>query len=597
MRKIFVVLLVLAIAGGAFAQETDGAKESGWGTWSGSVNMSTEFDLSYLDPEQKKDLADDVNEKKYGPTRITGDQGGIELKLQWDYAKDNWTVALPFVVNKDDGVIVDGAKVEYVDGPLTVAVPFGVNLGNFITGKQELGYSIDEGALEEDGELGVEIGTNDYNNYGSVYLVRNLFKDVNIEAKYETDTYAFGAGMNNIFKDIAAPSDFKAWGWYDFDILAGARLAVSYGGGYATEWWRASTIVLDGSTKFWNDEGIDTNLRWARTDTTNKYGNELDLDDDGFYFKETGYGYHWGNIADTGLAFKLNILPELNIGFAFASTKMFEGDGSKDAVAPNPESNKDGVGHLIGDNFFRNILFGLGFDNDMLSASAMFGLKPAKKDNEPSADVYIHAGLKVNVMEGLSIGADISMVGYADERTYPIYDKPGGTTKTSDKESVLAFNAGAEVDFKSDMGFWANLKFAAIDLADKTNFSTDPGVTHTLSNDDNNKKYDAAEIKNVGMNWGLGFQIGYDADLSETLALGISAGVVVKDGKNTTTTSDPRKDKGEEKDLDYFYLGINPVLTWQVVENGTMEFSYTFGFETQKEELTNKLGIGFKWSF
>ena len=586
MRKIFVVLLVLAIAGGAFAQDSDGAKKGTWGTWSGSIDMSTEFNLSYLDPEQEKDLADDVN--SHDPTTITGDQGGIELKLQWDYAKDNWTVAIPFVINKDDGVIIDGAKVEYADGPLTVAVPFGVNIGNFIRGKSDFGSSSNE--LEENDILGIP------QDADTEYQFKDIFKDIHIEAKYETDTYAFGAGMNNIFKDIAEPSDFKAWGWYDFDILAGARLAVSYGGGYATEWWRASTIVLDGSAKFWNDEGIDTNLRWAKVDDMNKYGNYLDLDDDGFYFKETGYGYHWGNIADTGLAFKLNITPEFNFGFAFASTKMFEGGfGGSDAVAPNPDSNVDAQGWLIGDNFFRNILFGLGFDNDMLSASAMFGLKPAKnKEGDPSADVYIHAGLKVNVMEGLSIGADISMVGYAAPKAYPVFKEPGKFDKIETEDNPLAFNLGAEVDFKSDVGFWANLKFAAIDLANKTNFSVDPGYTHLGGYEG---RFDAAEIINVGMNWGLGFQLGYDADLSETLALGISAGVVVKDEANTTAWSAPKKGDSVEKDLNYFYLGVEPVLTWQVVENGTIEFKYTFGFETQEEVITNKLGIGFKWSF
>ena len=348
MRKIFVVLLVLAIAGGALAQE---AEDKGtWGTWSGEVGLTTGFDMG------KEAGADDGY-----ATFAGGGPGDAFLKIKWDYTKGNWKIELPFTIDKygvhtfaglnDDEDAFDGklAKVEYTDGPLTVTLPFGFALTDRTNATGD---------------------AKEFDLFDALNI--NFWGSSDISAKYEGDTFAFGLGVGDLWSysygnatQIIPEKKFSAWGWYDLDLLDGLRLAVSYRG-EGTEWWRTSTVVLTGKVGFWPDDGDDLYT--------------IGIDNE--------YDYHWENIGGdhSGLALKLNI-GDFAAGVSFVSEDIsdFEMFGED--------------GYAI--DFFNHMTFGLGYFTDAFSASAMLGIE---KDY-----FNIYAGTSIAIGDAVSIGLDTSI--------------------------------------------------------------------------------------------------------------------------------------------------------------------------------------------
>jgi len=94
MKKILVVLLVLAVATGVFAQE---------GEW--SFNGTAEIGLILnLDPVPGKDVAVTVDESQYH--RPYDGWDGIKGKFGLNYNRDGWGIGLGFTTIKEDDAIV-----------------------------------------------------------------------------------------------------------------------------------------------------------------------------------------------------------------------------------------------------------------------------------------------------------------------------------------------------------------------------------------------------------------------------------------------------------------------------------------------------------
>ena len=210
MRKFLVVMLFLAIAGGAFAEDAEDAVTS-WSNFSveGGVRTNVNFwngESGYVG----------------GYPGISGTAfDGPKLTLTWDYSKGNWAINLPlrFEVGYT-GVHDDpNGTITYSNGGATVKTEFNFKFAAV------------------DGLIPVTWGW------------------ANITGEYAGDNYAIKIGL----KDILTGGTKGVMGG-TFKLLSNEalELVVSHNGAYETSWWNASGISR-GSIRWGNEDGLTEN--------------------------------------------------------------------------------------------------------------------------------------------------------------------------------------------------------------------------------------------------------------------------------------------------------------------------------------------------
>jgi len=201
MKKISVVLLILAVAWGAFAEDAEG----GWGSITGSAELSTTVDLYNGNTD-----VDQIG--------IRGAPGDAQLNVTWSWKKGDWEVNLPLRAHsngyfgtaphdKSNDVADTSANVTYnPDGGLKVTIPFSFK------------FQAGQG------------------------LVPIMWNNANVKAEYDGGTYHSTVQLKNLLTNGGVALG-AVGGWYQFADGA-AQLNVSYNEAYETKWWRASEVVI-----------------------------------------------------------------------------------------------------------------------------------------------------------------------------------------------------------------------------------------------------------------------------------------------------------------------------------------------------------------
>ncbi|MDR0465019.1 MAG: hypothetical protein LBG94_07905, partial [Treponema sp.] len=431
MRKILVVLLILSVMGGVFAQENN------WGKISGEATLKTTLDFA----------VNDINE-----ATMAGDFDGVKFVVQWDKVWDNaelgkWSITLPirasngyFGTNFDDegrgkpgNVKETFANVTYTLGDLTVKVPFWFRVNN------QGDYPVNTGNNQLTGASSIPGADGNVTLMGIPVMQGNA--DVN--ANWASTNWGFKFGVANLY---VAPVVSHAGGYFHFmngrSQLYVSRDNYNYKGDnttddfnvYETNWWRASDYVL--------------NPNMARRNAPGFY----DAGDEVFTHNAMNqYSFHWENINENGIAYRFFLMEDiLSLGIAFASS----GAGNTNSQvrsndnAPPFELVTD---NLLIEDFLKHPVFGVKYDNKQLGVSAMVGLEPWD-DNDEDSDIYIHAGAYFQLFDNLKINGDIS----ARFATGPL-----------GKDEEPNFNVGVEVTYTNALPLFAGFGFKLLDLVNK----------------------------------------------------------------------------------------------------------------------------------
>ena len=549
MKKISVVLLILAVAWGAFAEDAEG----GWGSISGSAELSTTIDLYNGNTDA-------------GDVGIFGGPGDAQLKVQWDWKKGDWAIVLPLVAHsngyfgtgphdKGNEVGDSTAKVTYnPDGPLTVTIPFSFKF-----------------------------------NAGPG-LAPIVWNNANAEAVYAGGTFEFKAGLKNLLSNNSVIRG-AIGGWYQFADGA-AELRVSYGEAYASEWWRASGIVL----------GFDGPGDLAKA-------------------VKPGLAFWWEDVkGQNGIAFKYNVMDSLNIGIAFAGNAgaaMFGGAASAAEVPAQYSFLND---------FLLQPTIGAKFTSDMVDVSFMVGFRTFKnaEGGLDSLGVPLHAGVMARVMDNLKIQGDISAY-FVDE--------------------IALFNAGLRATFGNPDAvdnFWARAEFAAYDLAGTFGDYGSPviplrinvgynikwdGDAPTIGKDNTglygHLSFLMPSLANQHLNMNIVIRGGYKGfELTDKLVAGVDARffidaltvftpeIYVFDNTEINSVSGlPNagfwETRIKEEVKMKFGFTIAPSIEWKLIDKGSITATYTLGATDLMDSglvkingiNVNNLKVAFKWSF
>lgn len=551
MRKFLVVLLILAVAGGAFAQEETG---STWSAWSGGATLGTTIDF-WNDGNMGKDNTQGKPDPVIG---MYGLAGGISLNIRWDYVGENWSIALPLYFEGGDAGI-KGAEIAYSNGPVSVSIPITMKFA------------------KAQGVLPIE------------------WEQADILAKYTGENFEFKLGVKdllNVGDDSAdGPSIGPVGGRYLFN--GGAELVVSYNNAYATPWWRASDYTINAVTiKRMENNGTGGGWNWFEDLSEQARG-----DDDPAY----------GN----GLAFRYILSPALNFGIAFAG-------GAGDAMFFDAEEADPGAANFL-TGFLYQPTIGMRYESDFgLDVGFMLGIrnysgstanwngakdnaKPKKvQDGQHFYAMVMHASAAFALDFGLTIKGDVAaLIDFQD----------GSRVKTDKNKFGLERNTavyyGVGVDFAwSDLT--AGLVFTGLDTTITDNAFDDliygqaeayaykHGMKLTLGYNDGGK----------GIGAGAYLGISDFGDLKGSLTAGVSVGYLglafgsFELGVTAAFDMKPDADDDYEKtDFIYGFL-IKPVISWNIISNGSIDFSYSFGATHLLYELDiSKLGVTFKWKF
>ena len=618
MRKILVVLLILSVMGGVFAQENN------WGKITGEAALSTTLNFA----------ANNIND-----ATMKGKFDGVKLVVGWEKTWDNadlgiWKLTLPirasqgyFGTDWGDNTLNTRrtkANVTYTLGDFTVTVPFwfvvsntgGDNepndtvwnkgdAGNGTAGAPELGVGI----------LGIPMGG----------------ANADVNANWAGELFGFKVGVANLYSN---PVVSHAGGYYHF--MGGlSQLYVSrdsYGHDdfnvYETKWFRVSDYVLNPAIKVREAPGFYI------------IGDEL-LTGDNSDFAHAAveqYKYHWENINKNGIAYRFFLMKDtLSIGLAFASADTgVDPDGH--LTLGNPEVNSGNNAGIFKnvdkfnliDDWLRHPVFGVKYDNKQLGVSAMVGLEPWE-DSKDNSDIYIHAGAYFQLFDNLKINGDLSAK-FSTGSDDSVYGYAG-------KDLDPNFNFGVEISYTNDLPLFAGFGFKMLDLINKDwfVFGTDFIVGFGGAVRDG-YKYKNFDDSNAGPLIALkGHVNGYlpkDFGNVFNIGLGIFAG-----WKNFVLIAAPSAQKSPELTLSIwgelgldFWFGpggnnvpetsangytynignhmqtsfkVVPSIAWQVWDHGSINFKYELGSDdiTRMEDAKgstlniNQFTTSFKWTF
>jgi len=543
MRKIFVVLMILAIAGGGFAQDEG---KGTWGTISGEAELSTTID--FYNEGRANGSGEDGDPHTLGMDPGTGGW----FKLAWDYEKDEWSIHLPLhvedgkfgVEKNDDGDYL--AKITYnPDSPLTIEMPFG--------------FELDRGGYEGEGNW---------------FLSATTF-DTDITGTYETDEFMFKLGFGSV---LTAPALSKVGGWYKLNDMI--TLAVSHGGATGSEWFRTSTIVREETPFGGTWENIDGNGIAIKFDIMENLSAGLSFAG-GVGEGEAGSAIFGAGTDDFVKDFLTNPIIGVKFDGSPFKASLMTGLWTQARDAGNDNKLVSDIPLYLGLEL--NLDAGLYVGADL---SALFvGQTKAEKDANLNAANDFNFGLEV--MFDTTIGENPFWAG-ARLRALDVgynEDDFGKYYSTVSAELYVGFNWARDGDpTHGDPDGFLNADFGR--FGGRGNGF---GARFWLGIPDLDVNPD------FGMDLNIAAALGYGADLSEKLGFGINAML----GMATNS-------KAEESYDNVFGFKVVPELVWKLISNGSITFTYEFGatdilrnpdLELKAIDIIdiNKFTIGFKW--
>jgi len=183
MKKALIVLLILAVAGGLFAQ-----------SWSGSVNTGAKFTFA---DDMPVNADDDDGHAVKGRLSFTnsGDDWGVNIGVNGDVTKDD-----------DEGKHAATINIGDMNGWVKFANMFKLTAGKGIDGAWGSGGNTDTNISGSDAGVRLEITPIDGLNFGFRFgypnggvqakKVANFFQEIGIGAKYSADVWWFALGLD-----------------------------------------------------------------------------------------------------------------------------------------------------------------------------------------------------------------------------------------------------------------------------------------------------------------------------------------------------------------------------------------------------------------
>jgi len=183
MKKALIVLLILAVAGGLFAQ-----------SWSGSVNTGAK--ITFTD--------DDI---PVMATRNGDDDAAVDASLSFKNGDDTWGITVGASAKVDTEAAVTGLDIGDMRGWVKFADMFKLTAGKGVGGAWNSGGNTDKD-ISGDGAAGVrlEVTPIDGLNFGVRFKypnngvkankIVNFFQETGIGAKYSADVWWFALGLD-----------------------------------------------------------------------------------------------------------------------------------------------------------------------------------------------------------------------------------------------------------------------------------------------------------------------------------------------------------------------------------------------------------------
>ena len=535
MRKFLVVMLVLAIAGGAFASDGEGT----WSAWSGSANLNTTFDF-YNDGGWYVDSDASAKEPSYG---IFGGIGAVNLKVQWDYVNEEWSVSLPFAF--DGKQVKVSSKVVYSSGAVAVEIPFGFN---FIVDADD----------PIPGVLPIEWTT------------------AAVSATYTGDNFVFKLGVKDL---LTAPALGAVGGHYKFD--GAADLVVSTGGAFPTTWWRVSDMTIGAITL--NDrmtQGKDRKANWFENVGANGLAFRYNLSEAlNFGFAFAGGAGSAMFTADNDFLNDFLFQPTFGVKFSDFGLEAAAMFGIR--VYNDSRRYKVPVGHIsakYGFDFGLTVSGDIAFVIDPSDAQDNGGVvAPVNWYNRAASQLYY--GLNIGFKTG-DISAGLRFRGLDQQSDPTDTGDDRWLQYQHDMKLDLGYNAGGK-------GLWATAFF---EITDMYRFAVN-ATTEDKSKDAWDNQFAAFKA---------GASVGYSGLEFDAFTFGASIDLTINPpGRWLTTWVD--KDTSTAKNLAHVVgFKFKPTASWAIITNGTIDFAYTLGsssFANKGPFDTSELSITFAWKF
>jgi len=581
MRKFLVVLLILSVMGGVFAQENS------WGKITGEAALTTTMNFAFnefKDAEMKGDFADVKIVAQWAKTWDNGDLGKwaltLPIRASNGYFGTDWG-------DNTQNTRRTKANVTYILGDLTVSMPFWLVFSNTKGANEGTDDTQPGNTAWPNGNPGTgpiaESGTS---------LVGLPFAETNadINADWAGKDFGFKVGVANLYSN---PTVSHVGGYFHF-MGGRSQLYVSrdsYGHDdfnvYDTAgWFRVSDYV--------------TNPNMARRNAPGFYF-APSADPDATYGSHAAfnqYAYHWANINDNGIAYRFFLMENvLSLGLAFASS----GTGNTNSEVISGDNGPIWKGQTLTDinlidDFLRHPVLGVKYDNSTLGVSAMVGLEPWD-DDPKTTDIYIHTGAYYMLTSALKVNGDISA-------RFSTGDQAGNMDPN--------FNVGVEISYTAPL--WAGFGFKMLDLMNDTGmmFGTDfilgfggavrDGYTFKGFGDSNSGYI----ITLKGHVNGFLFK---DKDTKNRFDIGLD---LMAGWKNFELTDKIKLNVYGLMGLDFWFgeeavgnhmktsFQVVPELVWSIWDHGSLTFTYKLGSDDIKRQdpvlNVNNFTTKFKWT-
>jgi len=556
MRKFLVVLLILSVMGGIFAEEGT------WGTLTAEAGLKTTIDFTVK------------SDGFFEDTEMFGSFDGAYFKASWSKNFGPWVLTLPLRAQPKYFGTDGNATFRYDQDDWYTSLWFQYGVGkraynDIIDGDFDADTTNGERAMKAGIETKYDNGT-----FGFTFKLDLLKGSSYTLSSPSANSEGLMGLFDTKFFDIKTAA---IGGFYHF-MDGASQLYVSRGGAYDTNWFRTSTIVLDPKiySNFFEPNRIDTG-----------FGDDFH-DDYAGRWKE----FHWENIANNGIAYRFFVMDTLSLGLAIVSN---DGGLFSDNNPPfNNENNPDEVlghaGSYLIQNFLKHPVFGVKYDGGALKVSAMVGLEPLSFEHSHRGGTndmffYLYAGGTFDITPEISVGADLTGMFGPDSAV-------GG-------DGNPVFNFGAGVNYAGSL-INAGLTFKTIDfIQDTFAFGTDFNVGYAgtgpsvgLSGHVNGYLPKGSDkIFDIGLELNAGYT---GLQLTEYFTLGITGMLGLE-----------IEMVGATKDLATTFE-VSPVLDWAVWKNGSIQFKYVLGSSDlnlkatsggPKNPLldTNEFTTTFKW--
>jgi len=232
MKKALIVLLILAVAGGLFAQ-----------SWSGSVTTGAKFTF-----------AEDM------PVAADDDDGhAVKAGLSWANSDDDWGVNVSANANisqlNDDGEYsTNGLDIGDMNGWVKFADMFKLTAGKGVGGAWGTGGNTDTDISSSDAGARLEITPIDGLNFGfrfgyanngvAVAKVANFFQEIGIGAKYDGGAWNVALGLD-LDSEETNGAGLDALAYFGFNYTGLSLMNIHFGGKINNLFAKAGDMTVD----------------------------------------------------------------------------------------------------------------------------------------------------------------------------------------------------------------------------------------------------------------------------------------------------------------------------------------------------------------